>query len=70
MWVSADRDPARQTVADRLLDSLAELVWRHRALAVRDGRYTELHAELIATEVAHELEVARGLLLQRPRSAE
>ncbi len=60
------RDETRRGIADRLLTSLDELVRRHRALALRDldseGVHVELHAELIAAEVAHQLAMARSAL--------
>jgi hypothetical protein len=62
--VSTAHDPAQQTIADRLLDSLDRLVRRHRSLALRGGEDTEshsaLHVELIAAEVVQELAVARA----------
>ena len=61
--VSTAHDPARQTVTDCLLDSLDQLVRRHRSLALHSGERTEshsaLHVELIAAEVAQELAIAR-----------
>jgi hypothetical protein len=57
----------RQSIADRLLSSLEELVHRHRALAQQgDGQQSALHAELIAAEVAHQLAVARSALHRHP----
>jgi hypothetical protein len=62
--VSTAHDPAQQTVADRLLDSLDRLVRRHRSLALHSGEHTEshdaLHVELITAEVAQELAMARS----------
>jgi hypothetical protein len=61
------RDSIRQSIADRLLSSLEELVHRHRALAQQaDGQQAALHAELIAAEVAHQLSVARSALHRHP----
>jgi hypothetical protein len=63
------RESIRQSIADRLLDSLEDLVRRHRALALQessDGRKVDLHAELIAAEVAHELAMARSALHRHP----
>ncbi|MET7996737.1 hypothetical protein ABZU76_38230 [Amycolatopsis sp. NPDC005232] len=61
--MSTAHNPARQTVTDRLLDSLDRLVRRHRGLALHSGEDTgslsALHVELIAAEVAQELEMAR-----------
>jgi hypothetical protein len=59
------RHQARRAIADRLLRSLDELVRRHRALALSTGD-VDLHAELIAAEVAHELAKARGALHRYP----
>ena len=50
------REQRRADVADRLLQSLENLVHRHRALNVA--------AEIVAAEVAHELAVARNALLR------
>ncbi|MEK6438478.1 MULTISPECIES: hypothetical protein [unclassified Pseudonocardia] len=59
------RDDRRSAIVDRLLDSLEDLVVRHRALA-GDDQQVELHAELIAAEVAHELSVTRSALKRNP----
>ncbi|MCW0212072.1 MAG: hypothetical protein OJJ54_01840 [Pseudonocardia sp.] len=59
------RDDRRSAIVDRLLDSLQDLVVRHRAL-VGDDQQVELHAELIAAEVAHELSVTRSALKRNP----
>ncbi len=61
----AARDQRRAETVDRLLTALDALVRRHRALALH-GEYVELHAELIAAEVAHELSVARSALQRHP----
>ena len=58
--------PRRIDAVDRLLNSLEDLVRRHRALAA-GGRDEALHAELVAAEIAHELAVTRSDL-QRRRS--
>ncbi|GAA5142141.1 hypothetical protein GCM10023320_82100 [Pseudonocardia adelaidensis] len=62
--MSTTHDPARQTVTDRLLDSLDRLVRRHRSLALHSGAdpesHSALHLELIAAEVAQELAMARS----------
>lgn len=63
------RESIRRTIADRMLDSLEDLVRRHRALALDEqpaGEQVDLHAELIAAEVAHELAVVRSALHQHP----
>jgi hypothetical protein len=67
MAVSTDHDRSQKTVVDRLLDSLDELVWRHRSLALRGDQYAGMHTELIAAEVAHELAMARSALNQQRR---
>ena len=59
------RDAVRRSVADQLLGALDELVTRHRALALHD-EHVELHAELIAAEVAHQLALARSALRRHP----
>jgi tRNA G46 methylase TrmB len=59
------RHEARRAIADRLLRSLDDLVRRHRALALTT-EHVDLHAELIAAEVAHELAKARGALHRHP----
>jgi len=59
------REAVRRSIADRLLTSLDDLVRRHRALALH-SEHVELHAELIAAEVAHQLSVARSALHRHP----
>jgi hypothetical protein len=59
------REQRRAAVAERLLDALERLVQRHRALALHT-EHTELHAELITAEVAHQLATARNDLLRHP----
>ena len=59
------RDTVRQSIADQLLEALDQLVTRHRALALHD-EHIELHAELIAAEVAHQLAMARNALHRHP----
>jgi hypothetical protein len=59
------RGDRRTEIVTRLLDSLEDLVTRHRALA-GDPSQVELHAELIAAEVAHELSVTRAALRRNP----
>jgi hypothetical protein len=72
--VSTPHDPARQTVTDRLLDSLDQLVRRHRSLAPHSGvdaeSHSALHVELIAAEVAHEVAMARSAWDRQPGSPE
>lgn len=58
--------PAGRTSVHRMLDSLDDLVRRHRALAARDGEDDTLHAELIAAELAQQIAVMRRPL---PRQA-
>ncbi len=60
------RESVRQSIADRLLNSLEDLVRRHRALGLHAAEESALHAELIAAEVAHELAVARSALHRHP----
>lgn len=64
--MSTTHDPARQTVADFLLDSLERLVRRHRSLALSSGDGTRsrgaLDVELITAEV-------KQLLARAPRSS-
>jgi hypothetical protein len=60
---SSVREQRRADVVDRLLDSLEDLVHRHRGLATA-GSHRDLHAELVAAEVAHVLAVARSNLLR------
>jgi hypothetical protein len=59
------RDSIRQSIADQLLTALDALVARHRALELHDDPI-ELHAELIAAEVAHQLAMARAALRRNP----
>ncbi|BBG03479.1 MULTISPECIES: hypothetical protein [Pseudonocardia] len=56
-----------RTAVDRLLDSLDDLVRRHRALAAHDGGCASLHAELIAAELDQQLAVLRTVPRQ-PRT--
>ncbi|MBC3193223.1 hypothetical protein H7X46_19370 [Pseudonocardia sp. C8] len=56
---------APRTAVDRLLDSLDDLVRRHRALAAHDGGCAGLHAELIAAELDQHLAVLRTLPRQQ-----
>lgn len=58
------REAARERVAARLLDSLDDLVRRHRSLTSEP--HSLLHAELITAEVAHELAMARSALRRYP----
>ena len=59
-------EPER-TAVDHLLDSLDDLVRRHRALAAHDGGCAGLHAELIAAELDQQIAVLRTVPRQ-PRS--
>ena len=59
------REDRRTEIVDRLLNSLEDLVARHRALSGNPDQ-VQLHAELIAAEVAHELEVTRSALRRTP----
>lgn len=63
------RPEARRHIADRLLNSLDDLVRRHRALALHGNQaaeHVDLHAELIAAEVAHHLAMTRTALHRHP----
>ena len=59
------RDSVRRSIADQLLVALDALVARHRALALHN-EHIELHAELIAAEVAHQLSMTRSALHRHP----
>jgi hypothetical protein len=59
------REQRRAAATDHLLAALEGLVHRHRAMAL-DPEYGDLHAELIAAEVAHELAVTRSALQRHP----
>jgi cytochrome P450 len=50
----------RAAVGERLLDSLEAIVARHRSTASSEP--ADLHAELIAAEVAHQLALTRAEL--------
>lgn len=66
---SQDHGTPERTAVDRLLDSLDDLVRRHRALAAHDGGCAGLHAELIAAELDQQVAVLRTLPRQgRPGS--
>ena len=58
------RAQRRAAVGDRLLDALEEIVARHRSLG--PSATTDLHAELIAAEVAHQLALTRSALRRLP----
>ncbi|GEL23657.1 hypothetical protein PSU4_26110 [Pseudonocardia sulfidoxydans NBRC 16205] len=62
---ASPRERRRADIAARLLDGLESLLTRHRALLVEPD-ISALHAELIAAEVAHELELARAALQRTP----
>ncbi|MGD9987400.1 hypothetical protein [Pseudonocardia sp.] len=62
---AAGRVGRRADIAARLLDGLEALLVRHRALLVEPD-ISALHAELIAAEVAHELQRARAALQRTP----
>lgn len=64
--ISGTRDTVRRSIADQLLGALDDLVTRHRALALRD-EHIDLHAELIAAEVAHQLALTRSALHRHPQ---
>ena len=57
-----ERDHDHQSIADFLLSSLDRLIERHRSLAHYEGPHSGLHAELIVSEVAHELALAQSAL--------
>jgi hypothetical protein len=63
---SSTRDSIRRSIADHLLNSLEDLVRRHRALGLHAADESALHAELIAAEVARELAEARSALHRHP----
>ncbi|OLL96495.1 hypothetical protein Ae406Ps2_5798c [Pseudonocardia sp. Ae406_Ps2] len=46
---------------DRLLDSIDDLVRRHRALAAHDDASAALHAELIAAELDQQVAILRTM---------
>jgi hypothetical protein len=58
------RTDRRTAIGDRLLDALEEIVARHRALG--PAATTDLHTELIAAEVAHQLALTRSALRRLP----
>ena len=60
------RDTVHRSIADQLLVALDQLVARHRALALH-GEHIDLHAELIAAEVAHQLAMTRSALRRHPQ---
>jgi len=63
---SPTRDSVRRSIVDQLLVALDQLVARHRALALH-GEHVDLHAELIAAEVAHQLAITRSALHRHPQ---
>lgn len=58
------RSERRAQIGARFLDALESIVQRHRSLS--PGEYGELHAELIAAEVAHQLALVRAELTRIP----
>jgi hypothetical protein len=58
------RTQRRAAVGERLLDALEAIVARHRSTASSEP--AELHAELIAAEVAHQLALTRAELHRLP----
>lgn len=66
-----NRPAAERSTVHRILDSIDDLVRRHRALAARDGADDTLHAELIAAELDQQAAVLRrfpaDLAADRPR---
>ncbi len=58
------RAERRAAVGVRLLDALESIVDRHRATVSSEP--VELHAELIAAEVAHQLALTRAELRRIP----
>ena len=58
------RTERRDAIGDRLLDALESIVARHRSLATSEP--ADLHAELIAAEVAHQLALTRSELRRIP----
>ncbi len=58
------RSERRDAIGDRLLDALESIVARHRSLAASEP--VDLHAELIAAEVAHQLALTRSELRRIP----
>ncbi|MCM3847239.1 MULTISPECIES: hypothetical protein [Pseudonocardia] len=52
---------AGRSTVDRLLDSIDDLVRRHRALAAHDGASAALHAELIAAELDQQVAILRTM---------
>lgn len=62
---SSRRERRRAHIASRLLDGLESLLERNRALLVEPDAGA-LHVDLIAAEVAHELEIARAALRRAP----
>nr|WP_252442758.1 hypothetical protein [Pseudonocardia humida] len=58
------RSERRDAIGDRLLDALESIVARHRSLASSEP--ADLHAELIAAEVAHQLALTRSELRRIP----
>ncbi|ANY05411.1 hypothetical protein [Pseudonocardia sp. HH130630-07] len=59
--IETPAEPHGRTAVHRLLDSLDELVRRHRALVAHDGGSANLHAELIAAELDQQLAVLRAM---------
>lgn len=61
----ATRTERRAAIGARFLDALEGIVQRHRSLA--PGEHGDLHAELIAAEVAHQLALVRSELARAPQ---
>jgi hypothetical protein len=60
----ATRAERRAAIGSRFLDALEGIVRRHRSLA--PAEHPDLHAELIAAEVAHHLALVRAELARAP----
>lgn len=56
-----DRGTQRQEITQHLLTALEQVVWRGRAMHDSD-----LYAEVVTAEVAHQLAVARTALRRYP----
>lgn len=60
----ASRAERRAVIGTRFLDALEDIVQRHRSVA--PAEHLDLHAELIAAEVAHQLALVRAELARAP----
>ena len=63
--LSAERPVQRQAITEHFMTALEDVVSRYRAVDPGAAQ-SDLYAELLTAEVAHQLAVARSALHRRP----